>query len=125
LGVRGRTALRSQPGGSAGRTAVGVALARAAGLVTGSAQRTLLPTTGYARWLAEPTAERWAQLVVAWLDLPRWPRRGLDPGGHVLGTDASWAVAPDLRRAAIEQLRAAPVTAVVPPERRPAVLGWP
>jgi len=124
LGVRDRNALRSHLGGSAERTALVVELARAAGLVTGSAQRTLLPTTGYDRWLAEPTAERWAQLVVAWLDLPRWPRRGLDPGGHVLGTDASWAVAPDLRRAAIEQLRSVPVTTVVLPERLTAVLGW-
>ena len=124
LGVRDLNALRSHLGTSIGRAALVVELARAAGLVTESGQHTLLPTTRYDRWLAEPVADRWTQLIGAWLDLSRWPQRGLHSGGHVLGTESSWATAPDLRRRVLDQLRPLPAPTTIAQDRLVALLGW-
>lgn len=124
LGVRDLHSLSRHLSGSPERTGLLLELTRAAGLVTGSAQQTLVPTTRYDRWLSEPTAERWAHLASAWLDLPRWPSRGLESGGHVLGTGSAWAVAPDLRRSAVARLRTLPVATVTGPDRLTALLGW-
>ncbi|MGI8768024.1 MAG: helicase-associated domain-containing protein [Propionibacteriaceae bacterium] len=59
-----------------------------------SANQSLLPTTGYDRWLDLPAANRWAELVQAWFTSPRWfshfEVRALSP-------EAEWRSTPRLR----------------------------
>jgi len=101
LGVRDIAALAAWLGTGNERAALLLEIAAAAGLVAPSSQHTLLPTTRYDTWLSAPEAERWSGLLLAWRDLPRWPARSTHAGHHVLGPEAEWAAAPELRTTAI------------------------
>jgi hypothetical protein len=68
-----------------------------------------LPTTGYDQWRGQPLAQRWAQLVRAWLLMPRQPslvgrRDDRDRLLSALGPELERIGAPALRRAALAVL---------------------
>ena len=106
-------------------------VAAATGLlaVGGELDEAWLPTTAYDGWLGQDVAERWADLVEAWLATTRVP--GLagrtDDRGRtmsLLGPELDRSVAPQLRRAALDELAAAPPGAAASTESilRPAAL---
>jgi len=87
LGVRDLRALAAGLHIDESAAALLVEVAAAAGLLSTAAGRDgdarWIPTDAFDAWTAQPTAERWAVLVSAWLDSPRLP--GLvgsrDPAG--------------------------------------------
>ena len=106
-------------------------VAAAAGLlaVGGELDEAWLPTTAYDGWLGQDVAERWADLVEAWLATTRVP--GLagrtDDRGRtmsLLGPELDRSVAPQLRRAALDELAAAPAGAAASTESILARLRW-
>ena len=106
-------------------------VASAAGLlaVGGELDEAWLPTTAYDGWLGRDVAERWADLVEAWLATTRVP--GLagrtDDRGRtmsLLGPELDRSVAPQLRRAALDELAAAPHGAAASTESILARLRW-
>ena len=106
-------------------------VAAAAGLlaVGGDVDEAWLPTKAYDGWLAQDPADRWAVLAEAWLATTRAP--GLagrtDERGRTmapLGPDLDRTAAPQLRRAALEEIAAAPVGAAASTESVLARLRW-
>lgn len=96
----------------------------AAGLVTPSAQQTLLPTTAYDHWLAQDPPRRWELLVAGWRESRRWAAWTTEPARHVLGPEAAWSTAPEVRSTALEELARVEPGAVVEPDSLEEVLGW-
>jgi hypothetical protein len=105
-------------------------VAAAAGLlaVGGELDEAWLPTTAYDGWLGQDVAERWADLVEAWLASTRVPGlAGTDDRGRtmsLLGPELDRSVAPQLRRAALDELAAAPPAAAASTESILARLRW-
>lgn len=126
LGVRDSAGLAAWLGTTADRSAVLLETAAAAGLVAVSGQHTLLATTRYDQWLAAEPAEAWTDLVRAWRDLPRWPARTTAAGHHVLGPEAAWSAAPELRGLALQVVSRAAESDEVAFDAAglAAVLGW-
>ncbi|MFI2368268.1 helicase-associated domain-containing protein [Streptomyces sp. NPDC018833] len=106
-------------------------LAYAAGLVAsdGEADERYAPTPAYDEWLELPTAERWADLAVAWLTATRVP--GLvgtqDSKGRTLaalGPDLDRSAAPEVRLRVLELMASLPAGAVPEPETLLDRLRW-
>ena len=99
-----------------------VELASVAGLLTEGADEdgdaVWLPTDAFDAWSAGSVAERWATLVLAWLDTTRVPSLigTRDPAGrtwNALAPDLSSQMAPEARRLALEELAALPAGAAL------------
>ncbi|MBT2364768.1 helicase-associated domain-containing protein [Streptomyces sp. ISL-10] len=106
-------------------------LAYAAGLVAtdGEADERYAPTPAYDEWLELPTAERWADLAVAWLTATRVP--GLvgtqDSKGRTLaalGPDLDRSAAPEVRLRVLELMASLPAGAVPEPKTLLDRLQW-
>lgn len=72
IGMRDLTRLARRTGRDAARTGFELTLVHAAGLATRHGSTARL-TTAADRWLSAPPVERWATLVLAWLEAPWWP----------------------------------------------------
>ena len=81
--------------------------------VGGDLDEVWLPTTTYDGWLEQDVADRWADLIEAWLATTRVPALAgqTDDRGRMLaplGPDLDRSAAPQLRRAALDELATAP-----------------
>lgn len=89
-----------------------VEVAYAAGLLAadGEVEETWCPTPAYDTWLGRSTAERWALLAQTWLLMTRAPVLvGRDDSGgrvNALARDLDRALAPEARRALLDELAA-------------------
>jgi hypothetical protein len=88
-----------------------------------------LPTPGYDHWRGQPIATRWAQLVRAWLTMPRQPglagrRDERDRLLAVLAPELERVGAPALRSAALGVLADAEPGTAAGADSVLAVLGW-
>jgi hypothetical protein len=77
------------------RTTLVVEIATAAGLLAPDSHEvvTVLPTASFDRWLADPPAQRMAELLLAWRDMPR----SADPDQRPLAPEGAAPLLPDLR----------------------------
>ena len=106
-------------------------VAAAAGLlaVGGDLDEVWLPTTAYDGWQGQDVAARWADLAAAWLSTTRVPALAgqTDERGRTkapLGPDLDRPAAPQLRRAALDELAAAPAGAAATAASVLARLRW-
>ena len=88
-------------------TALLIEVASAAGLVAADSrdQVSILPTTGFDTWASLPPNEQAAQLLTAWLAMPR---AVAGPGQRPLAPDLAAAALPDLRRDVLRVVTSAP-----------------
>jgi hypothetical protein len=84
----------------------------------------LAPTTAYDAWLSEPGPRRWRRVAEAWRAAPRFFARSTAAGAHVLGPDADFPAAPDLRGTLLLAATAAEPGTVVDRDALAAALAW-
>jgi hypothetical protein len=108
-----------------------VELAYAAGLIAsdGEADERYAATPAYDEWREQPSAERWARLVTAWLAATRTPglvggRDAKDRTLSALGPGLDRSAAPEVRHRVLALLAALPEGAAPDPGSVLARLGW-
>ena len=84
----------------------------------------LAPTTAYDAWLAEPAPRRWRRVAEAWRTAPRFFARSAAAGAHVLGPEADFPAAPDVRGALLPAATTAEPGTVVDRDALTAALAW-
>ncbi|MFD5426986.1 helicase C-terminal domain-containing protein [Streptomyces sp. NPDC127084] len=108
-----------------------IELAYGAGLLAsdGEADERFVPTPAYDMWLDLPAADRWTELVTAWLAATRTPGvvGGQDAKGRtlaVLGPDLDRGPAPEVRLRVLHLLADLPPGAAADPDSVLARLRW-